>query len=195
MQELEGIPVTIYPNFLTMTFMNSLILLLIEYIWWQLSCYLTKIYISMNNQYYQTQVYFLITFPVQHMYAFLSVLSYVWLFVISWIIAHQAPLSMEFSRQEYWGELTVPTPEDLPTQGSNPGLLRLLQANSLPLHFLQSPCIPLGCVSIIHKAFNSKGLGVATLNCEVRKSFRLALTVTRDLELWRAYADIAWERT
>ena len=31
-QELEGIPVTIYPNFLTMTFMNRLIFLLIEYI-------------------------------------------------------------------------------------------------------------------------------------------------------------------
>ena len=41
----------------------------------------------------------------------------------------------------------------------------------------------LGCVNIIHKAFISKGLGVTNLNCEIRKSFRLALTVTRDLEL------------
>ena len=29
-------------------------------------------------------------------------LSHVWLFLTPWTIAHQAPLSMEFSRQEYW---------------------------------------------------------------------------------------------
>ena len=29
-------------------------------------------------------------------------LSHVWLFVTPWIVAHQAPLSMGFSRQEYW---------------------------------------------------------------------------------------------
>ena len=29
-------------------------------------------------------------------------------------IAHQAPLSMRFSRQEYWSELPLPTPVDLP---------------------------------------------------------------------------------
>ena len=29
-------------------------------------------------------------------------LSYVWLFVTSWAVAHQAPLSMGFSRQESW---------------------------------------------------------------------------------------------
>ena len=34
--------------------------------------------------------------------------------VTSWTIACQAPLSMEFSRQEYWRELLFPTPGDLP---------------------------------------------------------------------------------
>ena len=31
-----------------------------------------------------------------------------------WTVAHQAPLSMGFSRQEYWTGLPVPPPEDLP---------------------------------------------------------------------------------
>ena len=34
-----------------------------------------------------------------------------------WIVAHQAPLSVEFSRQEYWSGLTFPTPEDFPDPG------------------------------------------------------------------------------
>ena len=35
-----------------------------------------------------------------------------------WTIAHQAALSMEFSRQEYWSELPFPTPGDLPNPGT-----------------------------------------------------------------------------
>ena len=42
------------------------------------------------------------------------------LFVIAWTVACQAPLSMEFSRQEYWGGLPFPTPEDLPDSGTEP---------------------------------------------------------------------------
>ena len=53
--------------------------------------------------------------------------SYVQLFVISWTVAHQAPLSLEFSRQEYWSGLPFPSPGDLLTQGSNPGLLHCWQ--------------------------------------------------------------------
>ena len=36
------------------------------------------------------------------------------LFVIPWAVAYQAPLSMEFSRQEYWSGLPFPSPGDLP---------------------------------------------------------------------------------
>ena len=35
-------------------------------------------------------------------------------------VAHQAPLSMEFSRQEYWSGLPLPPPEDLPDSGIKP---------------------------------------------------------------------------
>ena len=45
-------------------------------------------------------------------------------------VAHQAPLSMEFSRQEYWSGLPFPTPGDLPDPGIKPGS-PALQADSL----------------------------------------------------------------
>ena len=60
--------------------------------------------------------------------------SHVQLFVSLQTVALQGFLSMEFSRQEYWSELPLPTPGDFPeTQGSNLRLLRLLhwQADSL----------------------------------------------------------------
>ena len=47
-----------------------------------------------------------------------------------WTIACQAPLSMEFSRWDYWGELPFPSPEDLPNPGIKPGS-PTLQADSL----------------------------------------------------------------
>ena len=39
---------------------------------------------------------------------------------IPWTIAHLAPLSMGFSRQEYWSELPFPSPGDLPDPGIEP---------------------------------------------------------------------------
>ena len=51
-----------------------------------------------------------------------------------WPVAHQAPLSRGFSRQEYWSGLPCLPPGIFPTQGSYPCLLHLLhwQAGSLP---------------------------------------------------------------
>ena len=40
------------------------------------------------------------------------VLSCVWLFATSWTAVHQAPLFMEFSKQEYWSGFPFPTPRD-----------------------------------------------------------------------------------
>ena len=37
-----------------------------------------------------------------------------------WTVAHQAPPSMEFSRQEYWSGLPFPSPGDLPNPGIEP---------------------------------------------------------------------------
>ena len=49
-------------------------------------------------------------------------LSHVWLFVTPWTVAHQAPLSMEFSRQEYWSDCHSLLQGIFLTQGSSPGL-------------------------------------------------------------------------
>ena len=54
-------------------------------------------------------------------------LSRVQLFVTPWTVAHQAPLSVEFSRQESWSRLPFPSPGDLPDQGLNPGILHCRQ--------------------------------------------------------------------
>ena len=57
--------------------------------------------------------------------------SPVQLFMTPWTVAYQAPLSMEFSRQEYWSGLPFPSPDDLPDPGIEPRY-HTLQANALP---------------------------------------------------------------
>ena len=57
-------------------------------------------------------------------------LSRVRLSVTPWTIAHQAPPSMGFSRQEYWSGLSFPSPGDLPNPGIEPGS-PALQADAL----------------------------------------------------------------
>ena len=63
-----------------------------------------------------------------------NVLSHFWLFATPWTVDHQAPLSMEFSRQKHWSCHFLPC-ELFPTQGLNLCLLCLLhwQEDSLPL--------------------------------------------------------------
>ena len=58
-------------------------------------------------------------------------LSHVQLFGTSWTVARQAPLSMEFSRKEYWNGKPFPSPGDLPNPGIEPQS-PALQADSLP---------------------------------------------------------------
>ena len=60
--------------------------------------------------------------------------------VIPWTVACQAPLSMGFSRQEYWSRLPFPSPGDLLDPGIEPWS-PALQADSLPLSHLESPKI------------------------------------------------------
>ena len=47
-------------------------------------------------------------------------LSHVQLFATPWTVARQAPLSMGFSKQEYWSGLPFPSPGDLPNPGIEP---------------------------------------------------------------------------
>ena len=64
---------------------------------------------------------------------------------------HQAPLSMEFSRQEHWSGLPCPPPRDLPNPGIEPmaSAARVLQADPLPLSCQGSPSEP-GEVQSVH---------------------------------------------
>ena len=55
-------------------------------------------------------------------------------FLTPWTVACQAPLSMRFSRQEYWSGLPCPPPGDLP----DPGIKADLPAS----HALQEDCLP-----------------------------------------------------
>ena len=73
-------------------------------------------------------------------------LSCVQLFATPWTVAHQAPPSMEFSRQEYWYGLSFPSPGDLPDpriKAGSPGL----QADVLPF---EPPGTPSKSGPLIH---------------------------------------------
>ena len=60
-------------------------------------------------------------------------LSHVQLCETPWTVAHKAPLSIEFLRQEYWNGLPLPSPGDLRTPGTEPMFLMFttLAGNSL----------------------------------------------------------------
>jgi len=60
--------------------------------------------------------------------------------VTPWTVAHQAPLSMGFSRQEYWSGLPFPSPGGLPDSGIEPGF-PALQADSLPIELRGKPLV------------------------------------------------------
>ena len=59
-------------------------------------------------------------------------LSRVRFFVTPWTVAHQAPPSMGFSRQEYWSGLPFPSPGDLPDPGIKPRSLADALTSELP---------------------------------------------------------------
>ena len=68
---------------------------------------LSEISRSQKNKYH--------TIPLMRVKMWL--LNPVRLFETSWIVAHQAPLPVEFSRPEYWSGLPCPAPRDLPDPG------------------------------------------------------------------------------
>ena len=71
------------------------------------------------------------------------VLSCVQLFATPWTVIHQAPLSTEFPRQEYWSGLPFPPPRDLPNPGIEP------RSPALEADALTSE--PPGKLNLIHK--------------------------------------------
>ena len=74
-----------------------------------------------------------------HAMLMLSCFSHVRLFVTPWSIARQAPLPMEFCRQEYWSGLPFP-PSGAPPDPGMETVSPVLQADSLPSKPPGKPC-------------------------------------------------------
>ena len=77
----------------------------------------------------------------------LSCFSHVQLIATLWTVAHWAPLSMGFSRQEYWSGLLFPSPGDLPYPGIKPGS-PVLHTNSLPSEPLEKAQEPVNVMTL-----------------------------------------------
>ena len=69
----------------------------------------------------------------------MSLLSHVQLFATPWTVAHQAPLSIGFPRQEYQSGLPFPPPGDLLNLGIKP-MSPALQVDALPSELPRKPC-------------------------------------------------------
>ena len=91
------------------------------------------------------------TVSIVRWYALVGLLSCVWFLVTPWTIAHQAPLSMEFSRKVTGVGCHALLQGIFLTQGLNQHLLCFLhwQADSLPLCHLESSCGSLKCSIIL----------------------------------------------
>ena len=84
-------------------------------------CYIFRSYISHNYQTHdKTERIFMTLVWLDCFKVKVKSLSCVRLFATPWTVAHQAPPSMGFSRQEYWSGLPFPSPGDLPNPGIEP---------------------------------------------------------------------------
>ena len=92
----------------------------------------------------------------------LNCFSHVRLCANLWTVACEAPLSMGFSRREYWSGLLCPPPGDLPDAGIELHLLRLLhwQVGSLPLEGELISCYTFPLVRVCFADMNSFALPV-----------------------------------
>ena len=86
-----------------------------------------------------------------------KLLSLIRLFATPWTVGHQTPLSMRFSRQEYWSGLPFPSPGDLPDPRIEPRS-PALQADALPSEspgrLLTLDCAQIDCVKLLEKHSN-----------------------------------------
>ena len=69
-----------------------------------------------------------------------------------WTVAHRAPLSVGFPRQEYWSGLPFPSPGDLPDPGSEP----VSPAWQVDFFTLESPGKPISLIPPVHPQYNTE---------------------------------------
>ena len=118
-------------------------------------------------------------------------LSRVRLFATPWTVARQAPLSMGFSRQEYWSGLRFPSPGDLPDPGIEPKS-PALQADSLPTEHVTQLAFCVTCMcwkfqvqgkANMHGKNYSTGKGFYNLSVKVPPCF-VFLRMLLETEDW-----------
>ena len=75
-------------------------------------------------------------------------------FAMPWTVAQQAPLSMGFSRQEYWSGLPLPTPGNISDPeiktGAPPSMSPAFQVDSLQLSHQGSPIVVINITYFVH---------------------------------------------
>ena len=82
-----------------------------------------------------------------------------------WTVAHQPPLSMEFSRQEYWSGLPFPCPGNLPNPGVEPRS-PALQVDSFPAELQGKPKnTGVGSLSLLYWIFPTQEPNWGLLYC------------------------------
>ena len=96
--------------------------------------------------------FFFLTYPRWIRECALSHFSCDQLSVTLWTVAHQGPLSMGFSRQEYWSGLPCPPPGDFPNPGIKPRT-SALQADSL---LAEPPGKPIWYINFISSSWCMK---------------------------------------
>ena len=96
--------------------------------------------------------------------------------LIPWTIACQPPLSMRFSRQEYWTGLPFTSPRELPEQGIEPGF-HALQADTLPS---EPPGKPINTPSV---QFTSVAQSCSTLYDPMDCNKQASLSITNSQSL------------
>ena len=92
---------------------------------------------------------------------FFQLLSCVWLFATKWTVVCQAPLSMGFSRQEYWSGFPFPSPGDVP----NPGIKSrspALQTDPLPSESPGKPLIEADPLTTTQELAEELNTGLST---------------------------------
>ena len=95
-------------------------------------------------------------------------LSRVRLFATPWTVAHQAPPSMGFSRQEYWSGLPFPSPGDLPNPGIKPRS-PALQADALTSEPPGKTAVIFYMISLRFSILGSSSAQCYTLYCRLLK--------------------------
>ena len=104
-------------------------------------------------------------------------LSRVRLFATPWTVADQVPLSMGFSRQEYWSGLPFPSPGHLPDPGSNLGLPHCRQ----PLYHLSRWEVLYKWLMLLLFSFHCflNSIGTSGLTCELFRNISVKLQICR----------------